>query len=163
MNTVAEQPSDGNEGNPVKRIEPTRTIIRLFLLLLIASLAFVFWNMNSATKKNIISPIITKTQDYTLSNSFPDFLPLNSLERIIESYSASYPNQTAKQSTVVYTSSATPQTNYDFYLHWAAKNSWKVINNLNSADTKSIYLRNSKQDINISINQASVTITYVQY
>lgn len=111
----------------------------------------------------IITPIITQALEGQTAEGLPQDFPLNGKTKITESYSATYPNSTAKQATVVFDSSKTPKQNYDFYSKWAKDNQWNTINQSDEEALKSLYLKKGIEDVNITITKESITISYVKF
>ena len=89
----------------------------------------------------ISTPQITQAAEGQLPEGFPADLPLNGKTKINRSYATTYPDSTAKQSTMVFESSKTLQQNYDFYTKWANDNGWQIINKADQDNLKFVYLR----------------------
>ena len=135
-----------------------------FILALLAILLIAWSVWQSEVKReesNIIIPKVTKTPSAELGKTTPQNIPLNGKASVVESYSAEYPNSTAKQSTVVFMSLKTPGENFDFYLNWAEENDWQVINSSRDSAVYSMYFKKPSEQMNITINESAVTITYV--
>lgn len=113
-------------------------------------------------------PVITRAAEKTLPDGFLKEIPLGEEIKITESYSAVYPNSTAKQATISFASEKTLKENYEFYKKWAEENKWQIANQENSAALKFLYLKKDGQDINITITEgldkskAKVSISYTK-
>lgn len=106
-------------------------------------------SQNTAT--NIVIPDIVRADPKKVADGFPKELALNSKIEIIGSYSASYPNSSAKQTTVEFISSQNPEDNFNFYTKWAEDGGWQVINSSKSDLISSLYLKKTLEAINITI------------
>src|SRR3989344_9217343 len=96
-----------------------------FILALLAILLIAWSVWHSEVKReesNIIIPKVTKTPSAKLGKTTHQNIPLNGKASVVESYSAEYPNSTAKQSTVIFMSLKSSDENFDFYLNWAEEN-----------------------------------------
>lgn len=118
--------------------------------------------------ESIVVPNIVRADPKKVAEGFPETLILNSKIDIIGSYLATYPNSSAKQTTVEFISSKNPDTNYDFYIKWATDNKWGVINSSKSDLIISLYFKKSSEAINITIrpyikvrNGSNIVISYV--
>lgn len=144
------------------------------VVVIIAVLAVVFYaarvvrgpEQGKQEIKNIVTPEVVRISEDNLQKEmpqgFPESIPLNGNTKVIESYSATYPNLTAKQSTISFESKNTQKQNYDFYLKWAKDNKWEIINQTNEETSKSLYLRKENKDLKIIIINNKVNITYVE-
>ena len=128
--------------------------------------AFVSYDKEEVIKKEetkkITSPTVTQSAPNQSVESFPDNIPLNGMSAIKQSYSATYPNSTVLQSTVIFTSSKNAKENFDFYKKWALDNAWQVINSSQKDNLSSLYLRKGNEDIKITITANNITISYVK-
>lgn len=143
------------------------------VIIIIAVLGIVFYAARVGRKpeqekqeiKNVVTPEVVRISEGNLQKEmpqgFPESIPLNGKTKVIESYSATYPNLTAKQSTISFESKNTQKQSYDFYLKWAKDNKWEIINQTNEETAKSLYLKKDNKDLNIVINN-KVNITYVE-
>jgi len=119
--------------------------------------------------KNIVVPNITQAPPKEVAGGFPKNLTLNSKTAITGSYSATYPNSPAKQATVEFISSKSPEANFDFYTKWAKDNGWDVVNSSNNGDSISfLYFKKASEQINITIRSSvkiaagsDIVISYV--
>ena len=141
-----------------------------FIILLIAAIGFIFFQyffynpkneMPGASKKPMVSAKIIEAEAHKVSVNFPNYIKLNGEAHITQSYEAEYPNSSAKQATVVFRSSKSPKTNYDFYSKWAVDNGWQILNSINEGSILSLYLRKGVEDINITFHGEAVNISYV--
>lgn len=116
--------------------------------------------LNKIVPVNIVIPKVTQSLLGEITAGFPKDIPLNGKTSVTKSYSATYPNTPAKQSSVEFISSKSPKENFDFYTKWAGYNSWKIINS-STTPVFSLYFRKLNEDINITIKGNSVNITYI--
>lgn len=108
-------------------------------------------NNSQNTTTNIVIPDIVRAEPKKVADGFPKELALNSKIEIIGSYSASYPNSSAKQTTVEFISSQNPEDNFNFYTKWAENGGWQVINSSKSDLISSLYFKKTLEAINITI------------
>lgn len=140
----------------------------LFVLGLIVALALIsfgisIWSMRQKPiveklpnpQNNIVAPKITRALPAEIAEGFPKNLALNSKIEITESYSATYPNSSAKQATVEFISSKTPNANKNFYIQWAKDNGWDIVNSSEGDSISFLYFKKGFEQINITI-RASV-------
>ncbi len=106
---------------------------------------------------NIVVPNIVRAEPKKVADGFPQELTLNSRTEIIGSYSASYPNSSAKQTTVEFISSKNPEVNYNFYIKWAEDNGWQIVNSSKSDLIFSLYFKKTSEAINITIRSSVKT------
>ncbi len=118
---------------------------------------------NGQKEENIVTPQITQTLEGALPEGFPTDIPLNGKTAITQSYSATYPNSTAKQATISFTSSKSSKDNFAFYKKWASDNEWQIINQTDQDAIKSLYLKKDNSDINLVITPDSINISYVRF
>jgi len=148
---------------------------RIYTLSVIGALLIIgiVWLINSdfgyknntgnfqSPSSNIVTPTIIQSSPGEVVEGFPKELTLNSKTEITQSYSATYPNSSVKQETVIFTSSKDIKTNYNFYLDWSKQNNWSVINSSEEDKVSSLYLRKGLEDINITITAAQITISHI--
>ena len=135
-----------------------------FVLVLLAILLIAWSVWQSEVKReesNIIIPKVTKTPKAELGKITPQNIPLNGKASVVESYSAEYPNSTAKQSTIVFTSFKTADENFDYYSKWAKDNDWQIVNSSRDSAVYSLSLKKPSERMVITINKGTITISYV--
>ncbi|MDO8569535.1 MAG: hypothetical protein Q7R89_02030 [bacterium] len=137
-------------------------VIGIFILVIIILLIQSSINRKNTQNvetqaNNIVVPIIVRANPKEVVEEFPETLVLNSKVEIIGSYSATYPDSSAKQTTVEFISSKNPEVNFDFYTKWAEDNEWQIINSSQSDLISSLYLKKAIEAINITIRSSAKT------
>lgn len=173
-NMFAKQENETLLSSQNEQNNPNKNVITVVVLILILLIGGFFVYKNKITKKmgqetqeikTIVTPEVTRVSEDKLQKEmpvgFPKDIPLNGKIKNVESYSATYPNSTAKQATISFESKNTPKQNYDFYLKFAKDNKWELISSSDQETMKSIYLRKDNKDLNIIIND-KISITYVE-
>lgn len=157
-----------------KQDAPQWRIYGFFVIGILALISIVLLIQNDIGKKNkadntpdqpdnLIVPNIVRAEPNEVAEGFPKELVLNSKIEITESYSATYPNSPAKQVTVEFTSSKSADKNFDFYKNWAETNGWQIINaDRTKPPVYSLYLKKPGEQVNITINKGTITISYVE-
>ena len=151
---------------------PNKNVIGVVLIVVvIVGGYFVFKNQTPKSKqeeqkpKTVVIPQFARVSANNLQKelpiNFPKEIPLNGKTKVLESYSATYPNLTAKQSTISFQSSKTPKENYDFYDKWAKDNEWKTLNSSQQENLMSLYFQKNQTTLNIVINN-KINITYAE-
>lgn len=156
---------------------PNKNIIGIIVLIIVLLVGgfFVFKNRIAREPegekqefKNVALPQVARISEDNLQKEMPEgfleSIPLNGKTKVIESYSVTYPNSTAKQATVIFQSSKTLKENKTFYEKWAKDNKWQI----NKAEQNKIVSFNFVKDnafLTISLeellnNTAKVTIVY---
>ena len=146
-----------------KTSDKIKIIVLLIVLIIISSVFYLYYQTFKKDKTIISTPQITQAPLNELSQNFPQNIPLNSKEKIEQSYDANYPNATAKQSTIVFLSAQTPEQNFNFYKKWGQDNGYEIVNQTDGENLKSLYLRKNNEDINIAIVNDSINISYVRF
>lgn len=117
-----------------------------------------------APERKVVTPVVSMALPNKLAENFPKNIPLNAKTKLVQSYSATYPNSPVLQATVVFESSKSAAANYDFYLKWARDNSWQVVRATKSASEgfpPFLYFKKGNEIVSITIKAATVTISYV--
>jgi len=178
QNNELQSLSENKQNNPNKNI----AAVVVLVIVLVAGGYFIFqnkiWNLKEKRMKdmpkNVVTPQIARVSANNLQKempaNFPKEIPLNGKIKVIESYSAAYPNSTTKQSTISFQSSKTSKENYDFYSKWAKDNKWEIKNSLKQENLMSLYLQKNQTVLNITINpktssnaKSEVNVTYAEF
>lgn len=158
-------PSDDDKKN-ILMVAVSLAILAILALVFIWSKKIPYSKKSETPKPaevSVVTPQITQAPSGKTAEGLSANFPLNGKTKITESYSAAYPNSTAKQATVVFESSKTQKVNFDFYAKWAKTNIWQIISQSEGSALSFLYLRKGNEDINITITGKSVTISYVKF
>ena len=153
-------------------------VVVILVVVILAGGYFIFRNSESKklkpqeiVPKPLATPEVARVSadnlQKELPQDFPKDIPLNGKVKIIESYSMTYLNSTAKQSTISFESSKSIKENYDFYTKWTKDNEWGVANSPKQDNLASLYGQKNQATLNIVIIpkisgkiKSEVNITY---
>lgn len=135
-------------------------------LVIIAALVFgiVYYSFRSVPKKPTVQKPVNKLENVkttALPKGMPSDLPLESGAKILNNFNATAPNGQV-QGTRTYLSAKAMQTNYDIYRTYLTSHKWTIVTEVKDPqhpDIVSVFARNTKGTISVSVQKNNVTAT----
>jgi hypothetical protein len=144
--------------------------VRILFVIIIAAAAYFFLiklpgensDQKQSTNAEFENSDYVQAEEGGVVPGLPESLELNGMTEIKQSYAVQNESQSVAR-TVLFSSSQSPDVNYDFYLEWAEKNGWELTQ-YSGKDLEVLNLDfiKGREELSIGINSNFVTIVHTK-